>query len=185
MLSSWNQAILRNEATVESPPPDLVFLPVKQKAKKRAPTPPLPAQPPVMPALFPWQLPMQYLPPILPPLPPPPAPVPVAALPAQTTPMATPLPNSEAVPVSSPLIGSDTDPMDVLRDYITWTTRRMPSAEDDLEMAYNGLRAGFHDLEDLKTFTDADWVQLSVPLGLGRRLTREVKNYQRERRKGA
>lgn len=184
-MGSWNQAILRGEATVERPPADLVFIPVKQRAKKRTPSPPPPAQPPAIPTLFPWQLPVQYLPPPPPPVYSPPLPAPPPPPPAIMIPMSAPTPNTEPITLSSPLGSSDTDPMNILRDYIEWTARRMSSAQEELEKVLEKLENAFHDLVDLETFTDQDWERLDAPLGLGRRLARDVGKYRRERKKRA
>ncbi|TGZ78203.1 hypothetical protein EX30DRAFT_164920 [Ascodesmis nigricans] len=83
----------------------------------------------------------------------------------------------------SPPARLDSDLMDVLGDYIDWTARKVPCAEDDLVQIYDSLRALYQDVDNLKGFKYENWDRLGVPMGLGGRLTPEVHKFQKERRK--
>jgi hypothetical protein len=70
----------------------------------------------------------------------------------------------------------------LLAEYLEWTCRRVSSARDDLGEVLRMLKDEYHYVEGIKAFTDDDWLRMGVPIGLGRRLARDVRAFKRERR---
>ncbi|KAM5341369.1 hypothetical protein ACJ41O_014400 [Fusarium nematophilum] len=73
---------------------------------------------------------------------------------------------------------STTDPDELLVQYVEWYKTKAPARRGELEMALVALRRGCHDLGTLKAMTDPDWHEIGVEKGLGRRLSRDVTEFE-------
>ena len=90
-----------------------------------------------------------------------------------------PTPPSPPPPQSSP-VQIEGDAGRLLQGYISWQIGRNPSQQSALDNAFNQLQAELYELQDIRRFKDADWSALGIQLGLGKRLSREVKVYKME-----
>ena len=74
----------------------------------------------------------------------------------------------------------------VLRQaYFDWQIKRNPSEKRHIESALQQVDEALYHLVDIYRFKKIDWSELGVPIGLGRRLSREVKEYLAEQRGAA
>ncbi|CAM1507700.1 Fc.00g045480.m01.CDS01 [Cosmosporella sp. VM-42] len=71
-----------------------------------------------------------------------------------------------------------TDPDELLVQYIEWYKTKAPTRQRELEKALVLLRRGCHDLGTLKVMTDSDWLEIGVEKGLGRRLSRDITEFE-------
>lgn len=178
-LTTWDGSIVLGITTLEHPPVGMNFFPVQKQTPSIPQAPQVPPQPPP----YAWSTPYPWQPPVLPPIsivsPPTvpsalPAPVPSSTVENKPTTQENPL-------TSSPL-ACDTDPGDLVADYFEWMAKRSPRAHDELESLLERIQEGFYDLESIREFKDDDWVRLQAPIGLGRRLARDIRVFKRERR---
>ena len=81
-------------------------------------------------------------------------------------------------PAQSSPVQIEGDAGSLLRDYINWQIKRHPSQHQALDTAYNKLQLELYDLQDIRRFQDVDYNIMCIPLGLGKRLSREVKLFR-------
>jgi hypothetical protein len=103
--------------------------------------------------------------------------------PRPTTPSERPVRSIiSAVPNSSP-VASDTDPTELLQEYIEWHIQKTPLQEWPLRDALKILQDQYYDMEGLRKLKESNWQQFEVPLGLGVRLSRDIKVFLQGRSK--
>lgn len=61
--------------------------------------------------------------------------------------------------------------------YFDWQISRNPSERRAIEGAFKKAEEELYHLKDIHGFKKPDWLDLKVPLGLGRRLSSEVKEF--------
>ena len=59
---------------------------------------------------------------------------------------------------------------------------RVPNQCHNLKAAESVLKEECHDMESIRMTETSDWQRMAVPIGLGRRLARNVRIYERKRR---
>ncbi|MDI1485736.1 MAG: hypothetical protein OHK93_003925 [Ramalina farinacea] len=87
-------------------------------------------------------------------------------------------PSTASQALSSPVKHSG-DIDKALRDYIAWQCQRFPSQSERLEHAYEALSAKDYTLVDIQRFDNAKWKELGITYGIGARLRREIKEFQK------
>ena len=118
-----------------------------------------------------YQLPQPSLSPSPPPSPPPPPP------PQSTNKPTSETPTFDRLPPSSP-VRIDGDADDLVQEFIDWQISKNPQREDILMEVKNKLHNEMFELEDIHSANDEVWFQLQIPIGLGRRLRRDVKSFR-------
>jgi hypothetical protein len=183
-LTSWNTAIKYERATLEVPSGPLfsAFISKRKSIKptklitSTPPPPPLPSvyrpytfsQHPLIPP--PLASPYYYgncLPPALPIQPQPATP---SRLRAPARPAIMPAQNSSPVT-------SDTDPTGLLLEYIEWHIQKKPFQEWQFREAFRILQEQCYDMEGIRKLQDYNWQELAIPLGLGTRLSRDIRAF--------
>jgi hypothetical protein len=77
---------------------------------------------------------------------------------------------------SSP-VTSNTDPTELLHEYVSWHIQKTPGYERQFKEAFNALKQECYDIEFVWKLHATDWKDLMVPLGVGQRLSREVRDF--------
>lgn len=88
------------------------------------------------------------------------------------------------IPISSPLQAQGDSGL-LRRAYFDWQKTRNPSEKDAIEGAFIRVDEELYYLKDTHSFKKPDWAELKVPLGLGRRLSGQVKEFLLEGRVAA
>jgi hypothetical protein len=158
-LATWNNAIQEGKASIENPP--LSVRPMEAKKRSQSTSSDVSQQSPM-------PLPHYYPSPLAPPPP---------YYPSHFVPTGT-ISHRQSSPISS-----DTDPYELVTEYIRWFKTRAPLQADILSKALEQLIEEHHDLANIKTMPESTWIRMDVPVGLGMRLSREVKKFERERKK--
>lgn len=69
--------------------------------------------------------------------------------------------------------------------YFDWQLSRNPSEQDAIGVTYERVNRELYHLRDIHGFKKQDWLELEVLLGLGRRLSKEIKEFLTQQRVAA
>lgn len=76
----------------------------------------------------------------------------------------------------------DGDTSLILAAYINWQIGRHPTQQGPLQIALTRLTDQLFELQDIRQFKEQDWIRWGIPIGLGMRLSREVKVFRKQYR---